>query len=119
MKQRPRIYYTETDKALTWDRGQEGESPNLITRHFDRGHSAIQDIGFRPVDPAMSCPPERARTNRIKHLYRRQENPIRINRESCLRALQWIRKTIRIWDSCRFSVHVSRHQPGLSSDLCK
>ncbi len=27
MKQRPRIYYTETDKALMWDRWQKGEYP--------------------------------------------------------------------------------------------
>jgi hypothetical protein len=26
MKHRPRIYYTETDKALMWDRWQKGES---------------------------------------------------------------------------------------------
>jgi hypothetical protein len=26
MKQRPRIYYTETDKSLMWDRWQKGES---------------------------------------------------------------------------------------------
>jgi hypothetical protein len=26
MKQRPRIYYSETDKALMWDRWQNGES---------------------------------------------------------------------------------------------
>jgi hypothetical protein len=26
MKYRPRIYYTETDKALMWDRWQKGES---------------------------------------------------------------------------------------------
>jgi len=25
MKQRPRIYYTETDKALMWDRWQKGK----------------------------------------------------------------------------------------------
>jgi hypothetical protein len=30
MKQRPRIYYTETDKALMWDRWQQGESLNAI-----------------------------------------------------------------------------------------
>ena len=34
MKQRPRIYYTETDKALMWDRWQKGESLNAIARHF-------------------------------------------------------------------------------------
>ena len=54
MKQRPRIYYTETDKALMWDRWQKGESLNSIARHFDRSHSAIQGVlartgGIRPL----------------------------------------------------------------------
>ncbi len=44
MKYRTRIYYTETDKSLMWDRWQKGESPNSIARLFDRHHSAIQDI---------------------------------------------------------------------------
>ncbi len=53
MKQRPRIYYTETDKSLMWDRWQKGESLNSIARLFDRHHSAIQGIlgrtgGIRP-----------------------------------------------------------------------
>ena len=53
MKMRPRIYYTETDKALMWDRWQKGESLNSIARLFDRGHSSIQRIltetgGIRP-----------------------------------------------------------------------
>jgi len=30
MKQRPRIYYTEEQKALMWDRWQQGESLNTI-----------------------------------------------------------------------------------------
>jgi len=44
MKMRPRIYYTETDKALMWDRWQKGESLNSIARLFDRGHSSIQRV---------------------------------------------------------------------------
>ncbi len=53
MKQRPRIYYTETDKALMWDHWQKGESLHSIARLFDRHHSAIQGIlsrtgGIRP-----------------------------------------------------------------------
>ena len=53
MKMRPRIYYTETDKALMWDRWQKGEFLHSIARLFDRGHSAIQRIlmetgGIRP-----------------------------------------------------------------------
>ena len=53
MKQRQRIYYTEADKALMWDRWQRGESLNAIARHFGRSHSSIQGIlsrtgGIRP-----------------------------------------------------------------------
>ncbi len=54
MKQRPRIYYTESDKALMWDRWQKGESLNSIAKLFDRHHSAIQGVfartgGIRPA----------------------------------------------------------------------
>jgi len=53
MKQRPRIYYTEEQKALMWDRWQQGESLNAIARLFDRHHSAVSRIfaetgGIRP-----------------------------------------------------------------------
>ena len=59
MKQRPRIYYTETDKALMWDRWQKGESLNSIARLFDRHHSAIQGVlartgGIRPAEKTRS-----------------------------------------------------------------
>ena len=54
MKYRPRIYYTEEQKALMWDRWQKGESLNAIARLFDRHHSSIQRIlaetgGIRPA----------------------------------------------------------------------
>ena len=54
MKYSPRIYYTETDKALIWERWRKGESLTSIARHFGRGHSSIQGIvarsgGIRPV----------------------------------------------------------------------
>jgi IS30 family transposase len=53
MKQRPRIYYSEAQKAIMWDRWRRGESLHDIARLFDRGHSSIQRIlcetgGFRP-----------------------------------------------------------------------
>jgi IS30 family transposase len=53
MKYRPRIYYTETDKALMWDRWQKGDSLHAIARLFDRNHGAIGGIlgrtgGIRP-----------------------------------------------------------------------
>ncbi len=70
MQQRPRIYYTETDKALMWDRWQKGESLNSIARLFDRHHSAIQGVlartgGIRPL--------ERRRSRRVLTLSERDE----------------------------------------------
>jgi IS30 family transposase len=54
MKQRTRIYYTESQKALMWDRWQKGDSLNEIARLFDRHHPSIQRIlaeagGIRPA----------------------------------------------------------------------
>ncbi len=53
MKQRARIYYSETDKALMWERWQKGDSLGSIARLFDRGHSSVERIlretgGMRP-----------------------------------------------------------------------
>lgn len=53
MKQRSRIYYTATQKALMWDRWQKGESLQQIAQLFDRNHSSVQRIlsetgGIRP-----------------------------------------------------------------------
>jgi len=53
MKQRTRIYYTEKQKALMWDRWQQGESLHQIAQSFDRGHSSTHRIlaetgGIRP-----------------------------------------------------------------------
>jgi len=54
MKQRPRIYYTESQKAVMWERWQKGESLQQIAQLFDRNHSSIQHIlaetgGIRPT----------------------------------------------------------------------
>jgi len=70
MKQRPRIYYTETDKALMWDRWQKGESLNSIARLFDRHHSAIQGILSRT---GGIRPPERRRSRLALTLSEREE----------------------------------------------
>ena len=42
MKQRPRIYYTESQRVLMWERWQKGESLQHIAQLFDRNHSSIQ-----------------------------------------------------------------------------
>jgi len=70
MKQRPRIYYTETDKSLMWDRWQKGESLNSIARLFDRHHSAIQGILSRT---GGIRPPQRQRSQRALTLAEREE----------------------------------------------
>lgn len=54
MKRRPRIYYTESQKALMWERWQKGESLQQIAQLFDRNHSSVQRIlaergGIRPA----------------------------------------------------------------------
>ena len=59
MKYRPRIYYTETDKALMWDRWQKGDSLHAIARLFDRSHGLIAGIlsrtgGIRPPQKKRS-----------------------------------------------------------------
>lgn len=44
MKQRRRIYYTDSQKALMWQRWRKGESLQKIAQLFDRNHSSVQGI---------------------------------------------------------------------------
>jgi IS30 family transposase len=53
MARKPRIHYTETDKALMWDRWRKGDSLEKIAQLFDRGHGSVARIllmtgGIRP-----------------------------------------------------------------------
>jgi IS30 family transposase len=70
MKYRPRIYYTETDKALMWDRWQKGESLGSIARLFGRGHSSIQRI---LAETGGIRPPHRKRSRLALTLAEREE----------------------------------------------
>jgi hypothetical protein len=59
MKQRPRIYYTESQKAIMWERWRKGESLHRIAELFDRNHSSIQQIlaesgGIEPAQRRLS-----------------------------------------------------------------
>ena len=59
MKQRPRIYYSATQRALIWERWRKGETIHQIAGLFDRGHSSIQRIlaesgGIRPAERRRS-----------------------------------------------------------------
>lgn len=54
MKQRPRIYYSQAQKAQMWARWKEGWTMHQIAHLFDRGHSSIQRIlaesgGIQPL----------------------------------------------------------------------
>jgi len=59
MKQRPRIYYTESQKYLMWDRWKKGDSLHQIAQLFDRHHPSIHRIlsetgGIRPTQRRRS-----------------------------------------------------------------
>jgi IS30 family transposase len=70
MKYPSRIYYTETDKAMMFDRWHEGESLNSIARHFGRCHSSIQSVLART---GGIRPPQRRRSRRALTLCEREE----------------------------------------------
>lgn len=60
MKQRPRIYYSEAQKALMWERWRKGDTLHQIAQLFDRSHGAIQGIlsrrgGIAPPPRRRSC----------------------------------------------------------------
>lgn len=44
MQRRPRIRYTESQKALMWERWQKGDSVHQVAQLFDRHHPSIQGI---------------------------------------------------------------------------
>ena len=59
MKQRPRIYYTDSQKAQMWERWKKGESLQQIAQLFDRNHSSVSRIlaetaGIRPAQRCRS-----------------------------------------------------------------
>ena len=59
MKRRPRIYYTQSQRALMWERWQKGESLEKIAQLFDRHHPSIERIlaetgGIRPAQRRRS-----------------------------------------------------------------
>jgi IS30 family transposase len=55
MKQRPRIYYSASQRAVIWDRWRKGDTIHQIAGLFDRFHSSIHRIlaetgGIRPAE---------------------------------------------------------------------
>lgn len=70
MKQRPRIYYSESQKALMWERWRKGDTLHQIAQLFDRRHGAIQGILSRNGGIA---PPLRRRSRLALTLSEREE----------------------------------------------
>ena len=59
MKRKPRIYYTDSQKALMWERWRQGDSLQKIAQLFDRNHSSVERIlaetgGIRPAQRCRS-----------------------------------------------------------------
>jgi IS30 family transposase len=70
MERRPRIHYTDTQKALMWERWRKGETLQQIAKLFDRHHPSIARIlgetgGIRPR--------QRRRSNSALTLSEREE----------------------------------------------
>jgi hypothetical protein len=70
MKYRTRTFYSDTQKAMMWDRWKQGDSLHDIARSFDRHHGSVRGIlaqtgGLRP--------PPRTRSIRVLSLAERQE----------------------------------------------
>jgi len=84
MKQRPRIYYTETQKALMWERWKQGATLHEIGKLFDRPHTSIQRIiaetgGFRPA--------QRSRGSKALTLAEREEISRALVRSESMRSI--------------------------------
>ena len=70
MKQRPRIYYSDSQKALMWERWKEGATLHRIARMSDRMHSSVHRI---LAETGGIRPPERRRSSRALSLAEREE----------------------------------------------
>jgi DNA-binding CsgD family transcriptional regulator len=70
MKQRPRIYYTEQQKALMWESWRKGDSLQQIAQLFGRNHSSVEGILSRTggIEPRR-----RHRSRRSLSLAEREE----------------------------------------------
>jgi len=70
MKYRTRTFYTETQKALMWERWRQGETLHAIAHLFDRNHTSVQTILARS---GGIQPPPRRRSARALVLNEREE----------------------------------------------
>jgi prenyltransferase beta subunit len=60
MKRKPRIYYSDSQKALMWERWRQGDSLQKIAQLFDRNHSSVERI---LAETGGICPAQRCRSH--------------------------------------------------------
>lgn len=70
MKQRPRIYYSDSQKALMWERWKQGWTLHEIGKLFDRAHTSIHRI---IAETGGFSPPQRSRASTALTLAEREE----------------------------------------------
>ena len=70
MSRRSPIFYTESQRALMWERWRAGDSLEQISQMFDRHHSSVRGI-FRVRGGIR--PPERRRAFKALTLVEREE----------------------------------------------
>ena len=70
MKQRPRIYYSDSQKALMWERWKQGATMHQIAKLFDRAHTSVRGI---LAETGGIRPPARRRSARALTLSEREE----------------------------------------------
>ena len=87
MKYRTRIYYTEEQKSLMWDRWQKGESLHSIAKLFDRGHGSIAGIISRT---GGIRPPTRNRSSTALTLSEREDISRGLASNQSLRAIAFL-----------------------------
>ena len=70
MAYRTRTYYTDSQKALMWERWREGWTLHQIAQLFNRPHTSVQGILSRT---GGIRPPERSRSSMALTLAEREE----------------------------------------------
>lgn len=70
MKRKPRIYYSDGQKALMWERWRQGDSLQKIAQLFDRNHSSVERI---LAETGGICPAQRCRSRLSLTLAEREE----------------------------------------------
>jgi IS30 family transposase len=70
MKWKPRMYYSDSQKALMWERWRQGDSLQKIAQLFGRNHSSVERI---LAETGGICPARRCRSRLALTLAEREE----------------------------------------------